>query len=425
MGTDNLVHQPNRRDNLSLLWGACAFSAVLAAPPVTLASDGLEPIAVSAQSRLRGGADVAVGDSALSQVDNPATLTLSLVPRLDFSTELALPHNHWEGRIDSDDSEVNLLILPSAGVSMPINDRLSWGAAVYSKGGLSTRFSFRHLFMPYPERRVVSDAKDVAFALNMAYKVTDKLSVGAGVRGEIVTAKFNLVLGPADVSFGRGYAQGLGFQAGLHYQATPRLALGLAYRSPSWFGDLSGGRTKASLLGLLPIPLGNGNLDEVRLPQRISSGVAWDVNPWLKLIGEVRWLNWSDSSFAKARVATDGLIDLRAPLPLGYKDQWAFIAGAEFKLNEHWTLGTGYHFATDAVRSSHVLPGAAVIARHHLTAGLQYQRDNWWVSGGYLVGFRNSVGVGGRSAIPLGVDYSGGTLEQTVHAISIGFGFSW
>jgi hypothetical protein len=76
------------------------------------------------------------------------------------------------------------------------------------------------------------------------------------------------------------------------------------------------------------------------------------------------------------------------------------------------------------VRNSYTLPGASVIARHHATVGLKYQQDNWWVSGGYLIGFRNSQGVE-RSAIPLGVDYSGGVLEQTVHAISIGFGFSW
>src|SRR5204862_254695 len=84
--------------------------------------------------------------------------------------------------------------------------------------------------------------------------------VAAGLRAEVVTAKFSTVLGPADVEFGRGYSWGGGFQVGLHYQALDNLAFGLAYRSPTWFGDLAGGDADASLLGFLPIHLGTGSL---------------------------------------------------------------------------------------------------------------------------------------------------------------------
>ena len=59
--------------------------------PKALATDGLEPIGVSTQSRMRGGADVAVGDSPLSQIDNPATLSLSPhdMYALDTASQLA------------------------------------------------------------------------------------------------------------------------------------------------------------------------------------------------------------------------------------------------------------------------------------------------------------------------------------------------
>jgi long-chain fatty acid transport protein len=267
--------------------------------------------------------------------------------------------------------------------------------------------------------------KDIAIYLNAAYKLTDKLSVGIGARAEVATSKFSMVLGPADLEFGRGYAYGGGFQLGLHYQARDDLTFGLAYRSPSWFGDLSGGDAKVSLFGLLPVPLGSANIDELRLPQRIMAGAAWDATDWLKFIGEARWINYGNSTFHSTTVATDGLIDLRYPLPLGYRDQWAFILGAEFKLDERWTLGVGYHYATAPVPRENLLPMCSILSQHHATIGLRYETERWWVGGGYIVAFRESLRGRGYSDIPLGIDYGLSNMAQTQHSIFVGFGFRW
>jgi len=296
---------------------------------------------------------------------------------------------------------------------------------VHSKAGLGSRYNIRHLMIPFMDRRVGSDMKCLGLHFNAAYKLTDKLSVGAGVRAEMASAKFSTVLGPADLEFGRGYAYGGGFQLGLHYQAREDLAFGLAYRSPSWFGDLAGGEGRASLFGLLPLPLGGINIDEVRLAQKVTAGVAWDATDWLKLVGEVRWLNYDNSTYHSTTIAADGLIDLRYPFPMGYQDQWVFAIGAEFKLDEHWTLGTGYNFGTQPVSSSNLLPMGSTIPQHHATVGLRYEKDNWWVGGGYILAFPETLSGGGRSDILLGVDYGLSEIEQTQHSFVLGFGFGW
>lgn len=391
------------------------------------ATDALEPIGVSTQARMRGGADVAVGDSALSQIDNPASL--SLFPRgqyaFDAATQLAIVVEPWRGPIDHDVSDCTLIHLHNFGLVLPVDDRLTLGLAFHSKSGLGTRFKMRHLMIPFMKRRVGSDMKDVAFHINAAYKLTDKLSLGIGARAEVATCKFSKVLGPADLEFGRGYAYGGGFQVGLHYQARDDLSFGLGYRSPSWFGDLAGGDGEASLLGLLPIHLGEINIDKLRLPQKVTVGAAWDVADWFKLIGEARWTNYRNSTFHSTTVATNGLIDLRYPLPLGYRDQWAFMLGAEFKLDTHWTLGLGYHYATAPVPRQNLSPMCSVLSRHHATAGLRYETDRWWVGGGYILAFRESLRGPGYSRIPFGIDYGNSTMAQTQHSISIGFGFRW
>jgi len=415
--------RPPRFDILALL----VTGAILSDANVARATDALEPIGVSTQARMRGGADVAVGDSALSQIDNPATLSLS--PRdvyaLDVASQLAIVVAPWRGPLDSADSQRKLIHLHNVGLAIPINDRLTTGVALHSKAGLGTRFKLRHLMIPFMKRRVGSDMKDVTLNFSAAYKLTKKLSLGVGARLEVATSEFSLVLGPADVKFGRGYAYGGGFQVGLHYQARDDLAFGLAYRSPSWFGDLSGGSAKASLLGFIPVPLGPAAIDKLVLPQKITAGVAWDATDRLKLIGEVRWTNYNNSTFHSTTIAIDAPIDIRYPFPLGYRDQWAFILGAEYKLDKHWTLAAGYHYATAPVPRQYLVPTCSIPTQHHLTVGLRYETKRWWVGGGYILAFRQSLHGPGYNRIPLGIDYGFSDMAQTHHSISLGFGFRW
>lgn len=394
-------------------------------PGSLMAIDGVELISANTKAQARGGADVAVGDSALSQIDNPATLSLSSRDawQLDFGSQLAISIASWNGPIDSD-SDLRLIPVADLALAAPINDRLTLGVAFHSKAGLGTGYEMRHLLMPFGKRRVGSDMKCVELQLNMSLKLTDKLALGAGARAEVSTAEFSAVLGPADVEFGRGYAVGGGFQLGLHYQPRSDLALGLAYRSPGWFNDLSGGQGEASLLGLGSIPLGDVAIDEFRLPQRISAGVAWDATERLKLIGEVRWLNNKKSSLNSATIATSGLVDLRYPFPLGYRDQWVFVAGLEYELSDRWVLGAGYHYSTQAVDRENLSPIGSCIPQHHASIGLRYETEKWWAGASYTIAFSESSRGGGWSDIPLAFDNGLSEIEQTQHLVGFGFGFS-
>ena len=115
-------------------------------------------IDVSTQARGRGGADVAVGDSALSQVDNPATLALRPrdIKQFDFSGQLIFPVVHWDGPFDDADSEIKILPLGNVGVSFPIDDKLTFGLAMHSKAGLAARYSIRHMMIPFWDRRAAA-----------------------------------------------------------------------------------------------------------------------------------------------------------------------------------------------------------------------------------------------------------------------------
>jgi len=409
---------------VKLRTGISVFIIILTCPRVARATEGLEPINTSMHARARGGADVAVGDTALSQIDNPASLSLQRKYRFDFSGQLLMPTMHWTGPIDKSTSR-GLHPLANLAIAVPLDEKLSIGFAMQSKSGLGSDYQMRHTLIPLMDRHVYSDMKNLSLSFNAAYRLTDKLSIGAGLRGEGVTARFGAVLGPGGMDFGRGYAYGGGFQLGLHYQATDTVALGLAYRSPTWFGDLSGGGLDISMLGLPSIRVGDANIDEFRLPQKISAGVAWDATDWWKVVGEVRWTNYACSTFHDTTVATDGPIDLRFPLPVGFQDQWSFILGSEFELDEHWTLGVGYHYATAVVPRTHLFPITPATLQHHITTGLRYERDNWWVGAGYIYGFNSTIRGFGENSIPMGFEFGQSKIEHHQHSVFFGFGFSW
>lgn len=391
------------------------------------ATDGLEPIGVSMQANARGGADVAVGDTSLSQVENPATLSFlgGSLWHADITGQLGFPVVTWRGPLQTDESRTHFIPLASLGVAPPSDGRWTWGLALHSKAGLGTQYSMRHLLIPFMERDVGGDMKCVDLQANASYRVNDRLAIAGGVRAEVAQTEFSMVLGPADVDFSRARAYGGGFQLGALYKLRPDVNLGLSYRSPTWMTDFEGARADAALLGVLPISLGEAQITNFTLPQRLAAGVAWDVDPKLRLSGEVRWFNCSSSSINSTTLATDGLIDLRYTLPLGYRDQWAFMAGAEYRLSRRWVLSGGYHFATAPLEPENLLPMGSTLSQHHVTAGLRYETDRWWAGVGYVLGLPTTLRGNGATHIPLGIDYAFSEIEQTQHIVQIGFGFRW
>lgn len=400
---------------------------VLAVSVPALASDSWESLGVSAQSLARGGADVAVGDSALSQVPNPATLALS--PRhgrlFDVSGQFLFPSITWSTPIDSSTYE-DLFFAPNVAITQPVNDRLTLGAAFYSKAGAFTEYRIRPLLMPQERMHFQGDYKNGAILFNAAYKLTDKLAAGAGVRFDAVTGKFSAPFGPANVVFDRVWALGGGLQFGLHYQATRKLALGAGYFTPSWMTNVKDGDFDIRIANRLPVSLGEANLSNWNLPQKLMAGAAYDLTSWWKLVGEARWINFRNSQCHDATIETHGtVLDLDIPFNLKFSDQWVFIAGSEFKLSPRWTLGVGYNYGSNPLPRTRVFPLAPPSVKHHLTAGLRYERDRWWVGGGYIYGFEVSESGPGYSAIPFGTDFGVSHFRHHQQEVFFGFGFRW
>lgn len=385
----------------------------------------MEPIGFGVNAQGRGGTDVAVGDTAFSQIRNPATLTLRRDWEIDVGTELFMPDIEWKGPLDSATSQKRHIFVPHFGLAAPLSEKLVAGVALYGAGGSLTDFRFRHVSMPYAHRSTASDLKIAELQFNLAYKFTDKLSIGGGPRIAIAMPKMNQVLSGVDVRIARGYGLGIGFQLGVHYQVTDHVAIGAAYKSPTWFADIKSD-VALGLLGISPT-FGTATQKGFGLPQTISAGAAWDVTDWFMLTGEVRWINNANRSFGEGEIVVDSFLpfDITYPMDLETKDQWVFAIGGEFKLTDRWTLGLGYNYGRSPGSERSFSPLAPGNVEHHATVGLRYDVGKWFAGLAYVHGFRNVVQSKRWPGMPFAIDTANSELEHSQNSIIFTIGFRW
>ncbi len=175
----------------------------------------------------------------------------------------------------------------------PINDRMTFGLAVNSPFGLSTKWDDP----AFSGRFVSREASVVTLDLNpnLAWKVNDRLGVGVGLM--LRSAKVELtrnqglinpftanVVDVAEVDLESDFDQGFGFQVGLRHQPNDRVTWGVAYRGAvdtdfsgdARFTQIPTGNPQLDALVAATLPLGQDLAisTELEFPDLLMLGVA-------------------------------------------------------------------------------------------------------------------------------------------------------
>lgn len=197
---------------------------------------------------------------------------------------------------------------------------------------------------------------------SLAYKVNDWLSIGAGV--DVQYAKANLESVVSDtVQEGTSRLKGIdwsvGYNVGLLLSPTPQTDIGLHYRS-AISHELEGRISASGLSGLNPLipnfnTTGSANLD---LPDMATFGIGHDVTPDLRVMAQATWFGWNNyQDITPDR--DDGVAS--SPIVQNYQTTWAFSIGAEYDVNDQWTVRGGYQFdetpTTDQYRTTRTPDG--------------------------------------------------------------------
>lgn len=316
-------------------------------------SNGFQINEQGAKALGMGGAFVAQADDPSAVYFNPAGITQLDGIQLSLGVSPISPRAKFENTSGkTTDAEKNTFYIPNFYYTQKLTDKLSVGVGAFSNFGLATEWPKN-----WDGRYIVggTNAEIVTLSLNpnIAYKLTDKLSIGGGVvfqKADITLENQIRVISTGILST-EGSSKltadstGWGWNIAIHYKPTENLSFGASYRSKiKQKLEGHGEHTKLDNITGPYLPFYNAEKTpgkaELTLPDIAYIGAAWTNKTWtFELNGQ--WTGWS--SYDKLKVDFDGtyLNQKTIESPKYWKDVWAIRFGTQYKLNETVSLRAG------------------------------------------------------------------------------------
>lgn len=332
------------------------------------------------------------------------------------------------GRAETQDA--GILPVPTAYYSNQFTERMVLGLGVHVPFGLKTQWADPDT---YSGRFVSQRAELKGFSVNptVAYKLADRLAVGAGVdirfasvqlerRVPLVNPFTQRVVDIATAKLESDTNTGIGFNVGFLAKPSESLSIGASYRH----------KVKVDFTGrasFTPIPTGNSQLDSrvsvvlpagtlplstsIEFPAIVSGGAAYTFGDWT-VEGDVDWYQWS--TFDQLALRFEGRPDLNQRIVESYEDSFQYRIGVERRLTEAWTVRGGYFYDESPSPPESVSPLLPDSDRHGIALGGTWKRGTlhldasaWYV----LAKDRSTEGVNrdrydgtySSSAVTLGV----------------------
>lgn len=299
--------------------------------------------------------------------------------------------------------EVNdyVAFAPDFGVSVPLRDRWRFALGLYGTSG--SQFDFPAdpaLGVP----RFFSETVQVAFPIGVAYRLSDRIWLGAEIQpafGQLRT-HFTLAGLYFDYKINGPGVQGM---VGVTALPHPHWTAGLAVRTPGmiWMG------------GSMPLP-GVGQQDvsaNVQLPTMVLLGTTWRGVPGLALSASIRF---TDSSTLGASTIE---YEYTPQANIGFvpyaSDEWKFAGGAEYVLWDDTALRCGVSWASYIVGARGVSPLVYDTDDTKVAFGIGQRLGAWTIDGmiGYAFSAARTISPDVALLVP-------GTYEQDGVMVMLG-----
>jgi long-chain fatty acid transport protein len=251
----------------------------------------------------------------------------------------------------------------------------------------------------------------IQFVPSVAYRVNDRLSVGAGINAVYGVFKQQVAINNILPSAADGKLElddkswGFGGNLGLLYQVDPGTRIGLTwtsqvdldFRAPAQFSGLGPGLSALlASRGLLDAQLSIGT----RIPQQVMASAFSQIDERWAVLGNVGWQQWS--KFGQVAIGIDNTsnpVALTTSIP--FKDTWHVAAGAQYRLSDPWRLNFGVAYDSGFQDGGNVSPLLPVNAAWRFGVGGEQQVSRsmkWGIAGELLYG--GTLDVNQRSTLP-------------------------
>ncbi len=347
---------------------AAAVMAVCAASAAHAAGFMLTEQSAGALGRAYAG--VGVDGTDLSGVYyNPATMTLHpgtqiqagfVAVGLDLAFEGTGPNSDV-----SENGQYNTQAIPHGYISHQISDSMWVGLAMTVPFGMGTEYDDDWRFA---NRGISAEVLTFDFNPNVAWKVSDKLSLGAGMSIQYASADLKMrkdvVKDLASIdSEVDADSWAWGFNVGLMWTPLENLRFGLSYRSKINHnadgdveldnGKLAGNNAEdfvnhpiyGDYAKLLLSQYGSYDATAtISTPAWVMATAAWDVNELLSLYATFRWTDWS--SFDELVIDSDAG---STTVTNKWQDAYLFSVGADLRFTNWWTFRAGIGYESSPI----------------------------------------------------------------------------
>jgi len=253
-------------------------------------------------------------------------------------------------------------LVPSFHYARPLGEKATFGFSVVSPFGLSTEYGKDS---PVRYAATLAELITINASPEIGGKLTENLSVGAGIDFQYARVKFNRMLGsPAafslinqptfldSESYNRGNSFGVGFHAGvltMFNDNHTRIGLNYQSRMKHKFHGYSRltGRLADPAMGDITAVFETNKLfsNQVEFPELVTLSGYQDVNEKIALLGSVVYTAWGSLDTVQLNNVAGPRENLVKSTSLfNYHNAWRGALGANYKYNEKLMIraGVGY-----------------------------------------------------------------------------------
>lgn len=339
---------------------AAAVMAVCAASAAQAA--GFMLTEQSAGSLGRAYAGVGVDGTDISGVFyNPATMTLHPGTQIQagfVAVGLDLAYEGNNGATEN--GAANTQPIPFGYISHQMTDNMWIGLSMTVPFGMGTEFDDNWALAG---RGISAQVLTFDFNPNVAWKLSDKVSLGAGLSIQYASADLKMKqYQAADQDIASLDSEvdadsiAWGWNIGLMWSPLDNLRFGLSYRSSvnhNADGDLTidnarinGIPITADMAGASEVYGSMGVYDAsatLATPAWAMATAAWDVNDLVSLYATFRWTDWSSFDELTIKSVTSSTITNK------WQDTYLFSVGTDLRFTNWWTFRAGIGYETSPI----------------------------------------------------------------------------
>lgn len=317
--------------------------------------------------------EAAMADNASAQFRNPAMMTylegtqvsvgaIYVDPNIDVNGDVSLLGQQVATTKASDIA--HSAVIPNFYISHRVNEQWAVGLALATNYGMETELGGDFLGTIFGNQ---ANIMSVEINPNIAYKISDQFSIGAGVRYVMGEGHFGaaLPMGGPDLKYMEGDDTAWGWQLGGAWQINEANRIGFNYRSAV---DL---KLKGEASGLLYGGVHSGSM-ALTLPATAEIASYHQLTDKLGIHASFNWTDWSSFDKLEASIpsisATPDLIKEE-----NWEDNYRIALGATYQYTNKLAVRTGVAYDTSAVSDEHRTQTIPETDRLWLSLGAGYQ----------------------------------------------------